>query len=116
MTILGGSMREPMEGVSMSHAFQAPFHGVGGYICIYLCINETPETRSQGGKLASPPGAPGSKSGAFCDLDFCICFSAILGSKMASFWGAIRTKIVEKRAMHFRNVFLLFSDSFSCNF
>ena len=27
-----GGMREPKEGVIMSHASQAPFHGVGGYI------------------------------------------------------------------------------------
>ena len=31
MTVWGGGMREPMEGVTMSHAMQAPFHGVGGY-------------------------------------------------------------------------------------
>ena len=31
MTFWGGGMREPKEGVTMSHAFQAPFHGVGGY-------------------------------------------------------------------------------------
>ena len=40
-------MREPMEGVPMSHAFQAPFHGVGGYIHI-LGIQFS---QSQGGKL-----------------------------------------------------------------
>ena len=31
MTKSRGGMREPKEGVTMSHAFQAPFHGVGGY-------------------------------------------------------------------------------------
>ena len=36
---LRGGMREPKEGVTMSHAFQAPFHGVGGYIhIIYIYI------------------------------------------------------------------------------
>ena len=38
MTFQGGGMREPKEGVTMSHAFQAPFHGAGGYIYIYIHI------------------------------------------------------------------------------
>ena len=38
MTFRRGGMREPKEGVTMSHAFQAPFHGVGGYIYIYVYI------------------------------------------------------------------------------
>ena len=38
MTKLKGAMREPKEGVTMSHASQAPFHGVGGYIYIYIYI------------------------------------------------------------------------------
>ena len=37
-------MREPKEGVTMSHASQAPFHGVGGYTHthnnIYVYIRE----------------------------------------------------------------------------
>ena len=33
--IQGGGMREPKEGVTMSHALQAPFHGVGGYMYMY---------------------------------------------------------------------------------
>jgi len=36
--VQGGGMREPKEGVTMSHASQAPFHGVGGYIYIYIYI------------------------------------------------------------------------------
>ena len=36
--IQGGGMREPKEGVTMSHALQAPFHGVGGYMYTYVCF------------------------------------------------------------------------------
>ena len=45
MTFQGGVMREPKEGVTMSHASQAPFHGVADicmyvriYIYIYICV------------------------------------------------------------------------------
>ena len=38
MTSREAGMREPKEGVTMSHASQAPFHGVGGYIYIYIYI------------------------------------------------------------------------------
>ena len=32
-------MREPKEGAKLSHAFQGPFHGVGGYVYIYIYIS-----------------------------------------------------------------------------
>ena len=62
-------------------------------ISIYIYKNETPRNQVQGGKLGSPPGVPGSKSGTFGGPIFGLRFQPTLGPKREAFLGAVGPQI-----------------------
>ena len=78
--------------------------------------NLSNQVMSQGGELGSPPGGPGSKSGIFCELDFCIHFQMTSGPKMGFFWCAVGPKISCKRCPLLQTVFLFLLISCSHHF